>query len=71
MVQLTLPKNSQVKVGKTNENEDISTHDLAFPATTDSKKLASQGEPSDSGDTEPLEAEEEETINLDGTGNEA
>ena len=33
---------SDTKVGKANENEDISTHDLAFPATTDSKKLASQ-----------------------------
>jgi predicted helicase len=33
---------SDSKVGKKNENEDISTHDLAFPATTDVQKLANQ-----------------------------
>ena len=33
---------SDSKVGKKDENEDISTHDLAFPATTDVQKLASQ-----------------------------
>lgn len=33
---------SDSKVGKKSESEDISTHDLAFPATTDSKKLAQQ-----------------------------
>jgi predicted helicase len=30
---------SDTKVGKRSDNEDISTHDLAFPATTDAKKL--------------------------------
>ncbi|SAK40860.1 helicase domain-containing protein [Caballeronia fortuita] len=33
---------SDSKVGKKSENEDISTHDLAFPATTDVQKLAKQ-----------------------------
>jgi len=33
---------SDTKVGKKNENEDISTHDLAFPATTNARKLALQ-----------------------------
>ena len=33
---------SDTKVGKKSENEDISTHDLAFPATTDARKLAQQ-----------------------------
>ncbi|MBP6820812.1 MAG: DEAD/DEAH box helicase [Acidobacteria bacterium] len=33
---------SDTKVGKKSGNEDISTHDLAFPATTDARKLASQ-----------------------------
>lgn len=33
---------SDTKVGKKNENEDISTHDLAFPATTDGRKLSLQ-----------------------------
>jgi predicted helicase len=33
---------SDTKVGKKSENEDISTHDLAFPATTDPHKLALQ-----------------------------
>lgn len=35
---------SDSKVGKKSENEDISTHDLAFPATTDTKKLIAQVE---------------------------
>lgn len=36
---------SDTKVGKNNnENEDISTFDLAFPATTDARKLARQME---------------------------
>ncbi len=33
---------SDSKVGKKNESEDISTHDLPFPATTDTKKLVAQ-----------------------------
>jgi len=33
---------SDTKVGKKSESEDISTHDLAFPATTDAKKLSHQ-----------------------------
>jgi predicted helicase len=33
---------SDTKVGKRSENEDISAHDLAFPATTDVKALAKQ-----------------------------
>lgn len=33
---------SDSKVGKKDEKEDISTHDLAFPATTDVQKLSSQ-----------------------------
>lgn len=33
---------SDKKVGKKADNEDISTHDLAFPATTDARKLALQ-----------------------------
>ena len=33
---------SDTKVGKKSENEDISTHDLAIPATTDARKLAQQ-----------------------------
>lgn len=33
---------SDTKVGKKTESEDISTHDLAFPATTDARKLAMQ-----------------------------
>ncbi|MEO8024232.1 DEAD/DEAH box helicase family protein [Polaromonas sp.] len=33
---------SDSKVGKRNESEDISAHDLAFPATTDIQKLADQ-----------------------------
>ena len=33
---------SDIKVGKRSETEDISTHDLAFPATTDARKLALQ-----------------------------
>ena len=35
---------SDTKVGKNSDTEDISTHDLAFPATTDGKKLAQQVE---------------------------
>lgn len=35
---------SDSKVGKKNESEDISTHDLPFPATTDTKKLVAQVE---------------------------
>lgn len=33
---------SDIKVGKKSESEDISTHDLAFPATTNAKKLSQQ-----------------------------
>lgn len=33
---------SDSKIGKKSENEDITTHDLAFPATTDARKLAQQ-----------------------------
>lgn len=33
---------SDTKVGKRSESEDISTHDLAFPATTDTTKLIAQ-----------------------------
>lgn len=33
---------SDTKVGKKSESEDISTHDLAIPATTDARKLAQQ-----------------------------
>ena len=33
---------SDSKVGKKSDNEDISTHDLAFPATTDTHKLVYQ-----------------------------
>ncbi|KAB2907047.1 MAG: DEAD/DEAH box helicase [Ignavibacteriaceae bacterium] len=33
---------SDTKVGKKSESEDISTHDLAIPATTDASKLAQQ-----------------------------
>lgn len=33
---------SDSKVGKAGENEDIRAHDLAFPATTDTRKLAHQ-----------------------------
>ena len=33
---------SDTKVGKNSDSEDISSHDLAFPATTDSNKLAQQ-----------------------------
>ncbi|MDR3540910.1 MAG: DEAD/DEAH box helicase family protein [Desulfosporosinus sp.] len=33
---------SDTKVGKYSDSEDISIHDLAFPATTDSNKLARQ-----------------------------
>lgn len=33
---------SDTKVGKRTDNEDISTHDLAFPATTNARKLALQ-----------------------------
>lgn len=33
---------SDTKVGKKSDNEDISTHDLAIPATTDARKLAQQ-----------------------------
>jgi predicted helicase len=33
---------SDTKVGKKSDNEDISPHDLAFPATTDAKRLAHQ-----------------------------
>lgn len=33
---------SDTKVGKKSESEDIDTHDLAFPATTDSDKLVHQ-----------------------------
>jgi predicted helicase len=33
---------SDTKVGKRSENEDISAHDLAFPATTDVKALTKQ-----------------------------
>jgi predicted helicase len=33
---------SDTKVGKYSDSEDISSHDLAFPATTDSNKLARQ-----------------------------
>lgn len=33
---------SDSKVGKKSDNEDISTHDLAFPATTDTHKLVNQ-----------------------------
>jgi predicted helicase len=33
---------SDTKVGKKEENDDISVHDLAFPATTDAIKLAHQ-----------------------------
>lgn len=33
---------SDTKVGKKTDTEDISAHDLAFPATTDPKRLASQ-----------------------------
>jgi len=35
---------SDTKVGKKSESEDISTHDLAFPATTNARKLAIQVE---------------------------
>jgi predicted helicase len=35
---------SDTKVGRRSENEDISTHDLAFPATTDAKKLVQRVE---------------------------
>ncbi len=35
---------SDTKVGKKEENDDISVHDLAFPATTDSVKLSHQVE---------------------------
>ncbi|HXB66645.1 MAG TPA: type ISP restriction/modification enzyme [Candidatus Acidoferrales bacterium] len=33
---------SDTQVGKTSDGEDISIHDLAFPATTDGRKLAEQ-----------------------------
>lgn len=33
---------SDAKVGKKTDNEDISAHDLPFPATTDTKKLVEQ-----------------------------
>ncbi|MFZ2452722.1 MAG: DEAD/DEAH box helicase family protein [Methylovulum miyakonense] len=33
---------SDSKVGKKTDNEDISVHDLAFPATTDTQKLVKQ-----------------------------
>jgi predicted helicase len=33
---------SDTKVGKKSDNEDISIHDLAFPATTDTHKLVNQ-----------------------------
>ncbi len=33
---------SDTKVGRKSESEDISTHDLAIPATTDARKLAQQ-----------------------------
>ena len=33
---------SDSKVGKKSDNEDISVHDLAFPATTDTRKLVKQ-----------------------------
>ena len=33
---------SDTKVGKKSESEDISSHDLAFPATTNAEKLAAQ-----------------------------
>jgi predicted helicase len=33
---------SDTKVGKKTDNEDISVHDLAFPATTDTRKLVNQ-----------------------------
>ena len=33
---------SDNKVGKKTDTEDISVHDLAFPATTDANKLANQ-----------------------------
>jgi predicted helicase len=33
---------SDAKVGKRSESEDISSHDLAFPASTDAKRLADQ-----------------------------
>ena len=33
---------SDTKVGRRTENEDISTHDLAIPATTDARKLSQQ-----------------------------
>jgi len=33
---------SDTKVGKKSESEDISTHDLAIPATTDARRLAQQ-----------------------------
>lgn len=33
---------SDTKVGRTTDNEDIESHDLALPATTDAKKLTSQ-----------------------------
>lgn len=33
---------SDTKVGKASENEDIRAHDLAFPATTDARRLAQQ-----------------------------
>lgn len=33
---------SDTKVGRKSESEDISTHDLALPATTDARKLAQQ-----------------------------
>lgn len=33
---------SDIKVGKKSESEDISTHDLAYPATTDARSLTQQ-----------------------------
>ena len=44
---------------------------LAAITAAAAKKQASKGEPPDSGDTQPVESEGEETINLDGSGNEA
>jgi len=43
---------------------------LAAIKAAASKKQAGKGEPSDGGETEPVESEGEETINLDGSGSE-
>jgi 5-methylcytosine-specific restriction protein B len=44
---------------------------LAAIRASAAKKQVSTGEPSDSGDTDPVESEGEETINLDGSGDES